>query len=265
MKYNNYSATNFTFYVSESFYGYRQTGSLGLGYWPNHLGTTLMEHLWKNNLIADPVFAIDLQTMEFTIGKKDSGLYSTHDTYAVKSEDDGYIKMAYTGLGGNASDIRNVLLEIELNNIYGPRQYYDAIMLSINSTRNCSGSDNVLYCSCREEEIIDFPVLTFEDKNGSTISISPKNYVGYQNEKCYFYLSSKDYEYWILGRPFFKEYFTIFNTNTSEIEMFRYDKTPINSWVFVAIGVAVVLVIAIVIGVVFYIKRSKGNDYKRIE
>ncbi|OMJ67133.1 hypothetical protein SteCoe_35783 [Stentor coeruleus] len=265
VKYNNYSANNFTFYVSDSYYDYRKIGSLGLGYWPNHLGTTLMEHLWKNYLIEEPVYAIDLQTMEFTIGKKNPGIYSTHETYTVKSEDYGYIQMAYTGLGGNASDIRNVRLEIELNNIYSPKKYYDSIMLSINSTRNCTSSEDVLYCNCEKKDIDDFPILSFVDKNGSLISISAKNYVSYQSEKCYFYLSSKDYEYWILGRPFFKEYFTIFNPYTSEIEMFRYDETPINSWIYVAIGVTVVIVIAIIVGVIFYLKRSKERDYKRIE
>jgi saccharopepsin len=249
-------------------------GLLGLGF--NSLSNykpTFIENLKSQGQISSSIFSLYLNNHDnpwldsaLTIGDYNPSLYGRGDKIVVKIyKNYGYWLSIIQNLYINSSVYKQNaygILDIGTSLIMGPSTEIKSIKKDIidKLSKPCYDLD-LLVCICTLNQYHEYPGITFSI-DGHNLTVSPENYLYYDQGYCYVLIASTDSYYWIIGQPFFREYYSVYNMEKPEVYLYQAakegnQKTKSYNYVYhsYAIGAAVS-----VLSIAYYVHRRTNQD-----
>ena len=142
------------------------------------------------------------------------------------------------------------------------------VSVLIKAVPSCVLINSNYICDCDLENYSEFPEISFSLNNNYFV-ITPESYLLYpQDGKCKVLVySNGDSGIWILGLPYFKEYYNMFDIEKKEIHVSRANSdrsngTYLNS--LVRSGIEMISICALVSGAIMIYKKGNREDYMRV-
>lgn len=228
-------AKNQTFMVVDLVKGFSEMkadGIVGLGiqsHDPKH--KTLIETLLDLKLIQNAVFSLFLNNNKFEkddkrkpksmlmIGSYDLDKYS--DGSEVKTynliNDTGLWSIKLESISCKDTEIDTessyAVLDSRSNKIVGPKSSVKKLFDRFEAMYGCGYYYSRMVCDCSEiYSIVKFPRITF-NIDGDDYVFHDKHYFKKTSKTCYLLFEGADIDYWILGQPFLREYYSIYHIN----------------------------------------------------
>jgi hypothetical protein len=205
----------------------------------NH--STLVETLHHNNLIAANVFSLFLSNNHYEkddrrkpksmlmIGGFDLDKYSDGSevhTYKIVNS-----TVSQAGLWAiKLNSIKCKDTEIELNSthavldsrhdkIIGPKDKVKKLFDRFEAMYGCGYYYTRMVCDCSEiYSIVKFPKITF-DIDGDDYTFNDNHYFKKTQKVCYLMFEGADIDHWILGQPFLRQYYSIYNIEDLTVQL----------------------------------------------
>ena len=210
-------------------------GVFGLGFGQLADGNpTFVENLKLQQDIDRSIFSFYFSSMNwenapesvFTIGGHDSDRYGTGIMYIIDINPEyGYWMTTIDGIsvGNNkkTSSKSEAIFSTSERELKGPGAEVKPILNKIkNNVMNCKIVNGLVECPCSLDNLSKYPTVTFYN-NGQALSIRPENYLYHKNGKCAVLISEHSHSNWILGQPFFREYYTVHDMDRKSIYLWK--------------------------------------------
>jgi hypothetical protein len=146
--------------------------------------------------------------------------------------------------------------------LFGPKREVLNLLQVFIGTHNCrQGIEGFYICTCMNFD--DYSDLIFSINNEHLI-LPPSKYFLKVGERCYLLLQYSEQvnnQFWRLGLPLFREYYSIFNQSSSSIQFFRAkpsevqsnDEYSIKRWVTITITITVLILSFISLFIIYSI------------
>lgn len=204
-------------------------GVLGLAFNSLSMGyNTLIDTLKSQKTINQRLFSIYLSNRDqnvysfMTIGGYNTTKYSSENALVVNIEQDfGFwcFWMESSRFGDHFyEDYTLGLFDTGGSMILGPEPEVDMITSQIKEIASCY-MDTVLICYCNKSDIGMFPNFEFYI-GGQEFIVRPESYVYYKNNLCYVLFDYSYDFYWVLGQPFLREYYSVFDMDQMKVMLF---------------------------------------------
>ena len=218
-------------------------GVLGLGFSVDlESKPNFVENLKAQGEIDQAVFSLYLSSINssvepaFTIGGYDELTYGIGDckTIDIQSDNERWISVL-DDISFNGKGFKSVAHKVIFTSSYtlfivGPELEINYLrnITSLDS-KNCSGNDEAFNCECEEGKYERFPEIEFKI-SGENFIIYPKSYIRYTSGRCYVQIQSNQYDYWVLGLPFLKEFYTVFDMDNKKMHLWIATKHQKSFW-----------------------------------
>jgi hypothetical protein len=265
------------------FNGLEADGFVGLGIKskdPNHL--TLVENLYQKNVIKNNIFSIFLNNNKYEkddkrkpksmlmIGGTDLDKYSNGDDvnyYQISSRNDKLWSLNMSSIKCKDTEIETdeTFAVLDSNNpkIIGPKAKVDKLFERFEAMYGCGYYYSRMVCDCSEiYAIVKFPHITIKIEDDE-YTFHEGNYFKKTSKVCFLMFEGADIDYWILGQPFLRKYYSIYDIKNERIGLveaassrFTVD-TDSNWWIIpvvLLIGGAIILFFSL--GWTYYKKYS---------
>ena len=120
----------------------------------------------------------------------------------------------------------------------------------------CDRESSEIAFECQEDIETILPEMTFR-MGEQDFPLSPKHYIGRLDQLCYLQLASTTRDVDILGYPFMRAYYTLFDVEKYRIGFARSINNPLSSSWYIWLGVGLGLLV--LVGVVVWVIRSRAN------
>ena len=84
------------------------------------------------------------------------------------------------------------------------------------SADDCIYYSSLLICACTVGDYSEFPDIEFTINNDNFI-LNPESYLLYDQGYCYVLIGTGDYSFWLLGQPFFRQFYTVHDMDNKKI------------------------------------------------
>ena len=253
-------------------------GIVGLGFSKKNEGyINIIDALKDQNFIKSSIFSIYMSKNEkespsiITVGGYDAEDHTESEETIINIMNTGHWQSEINSIAiGNNSynDSYSVFFNPGISVIIGPEEFINIIFDIIIKQANCSISQKLfLVCTFNTSNLTSLPILSFEINSNSYL-INPESYV-YQSESnlCILLLPHPK-DYWIIGQPLFKEYFSVFDLNNSKILMFSIDDdSDLSLVIYFIVGIFVIIVIVVPILAYYFLiskKMKKLQDQEQL-
>lgn len=212
-------------------------GALGLGFKSSSDSPKpFLKTLKDNGMIDDAIFSIylndenDPNDLKSTIilGGYDAYRYSytSHiDWMDIKGTDQWEIILDYSKYDGKSLDSETTAVFNSTSvYIYAPEYAVDNIykILVDDQNNNCYYHKEFIFCSCYSEDDFDSIELYLD---GFIYELENKDLFKNYDGECQLQIKYWDNDYWSLGFPFLRKFYTIYNMDTMEIGIAGYADT----------------------------------------
>lgn len=246
-------------------------GFFGLGF----VGTqyfSILDNLQNEGILENRVFGLyfsrdeSFEQSQLTLG----GSNTTYtDPTIISIEDTGFWQASASLVAVNNevfNDTFEVIFDIGNSFIIGPPHVIEEIWRQIDLFSTCRiESEIFLICEKSEANITDFPELYFEIQNNSYI-IYPEDYTYFSGNDIYILLIPHNLSHFLLGHPFFKEYYSVFDMDNSEVRLFKIKPSDTTSlFLYLIVAVLVLLIITIPILVYCLISHRKKQSILQLD
>ena len=257
--------------------GLLSDGILGLGF--NLLSenrSTFIESLYNQKVIKNKFFSLYLNNNNFsglgsafTIGGYNTTLYGTGPAKKVKIDSSSGYWLGVVqkfAIGSNSWSYSSpAYFDVGTSLILGPSTEVHSMLQFIISKTEGACYINYWYieCTCKLGKYEKYPDLVFTINN-QAFTVSAKDYIYYESGYCYPLIDySYDY-YWIIGQPFFRAYYSVYDMQTPQILLYKAAVGKASETVpgpseFYLLGISACGLIALAIGG-FYYKNSKKAE-----
>ena len=263
--------------------GLTSDGLLGLGF--NSLSEgypTFIETLYNQGAIHKKVFSLylnhyNLDSLEsaFTIGGYDSYKYGQGSAKKVSIDKSygfwlGIVQN--TAIGGySRANPSYGIYDIGTSLLMGPLIEVSNIKNTIKAKSGALCYDyGYLICACEQGEYEKYPDLVFTINN-QAFTLSAKDYIYYESGYCFVLIDSTYDYYWIIGQPFFRAYYSVYDMQTPQILLYKAADGQVSETVagpseFYLLGISACGLIALAIGGLYYknYKKNQEVNYTRI-
>ena len=231
---------NQTFLMAHKVTGFKKLkadGIVGLGIKsndPNHY--TLVENLYLKNVIKNSIFSIFLNNNKYEkddkrkpksmlmIGGHDLDKYSNGDSvnyYSISSRNDKLwsLNMSKISVIDTEIDTDETYAVLDSNNpkIIGPRSKVEKLFERFEAMYGCGYYYSRMVCDCSEiYAVVKFPHITIKIEDDE-YTFHEGNYFKKTSKVCYLMFEGADIDYWILGQPFLRKYYSIYDIKNSRI------------------------------------------------
>lgn len=249
-------------------------GLLGLGfdslsdYYP-----TFIQTLKDQNVIDNTVFAMYLNNLDdpymesaFTIGGYDEDMYATGNEKNINIDTTygfwgTYVEKVIVG-GKAKKHEAYAILDTGTSLIAGPDAEIDLIKKKISDKVEGCYDYSYVICDCVQGEYEDFPDVVFVIE-GENYKITPESYIYYEAGYCYALFDYTYDSYWIIGQPFFRQYYVAHDMDNKLARVWTA-KTTQNSEKLVADTVignsaAAGLILGTVALSIYFFKRTQAD------
>jgi hypothetical protein len=251
--------------------GLKSDGMLGLGFKEASDGhLTFIENLKDQEEISRAVFSfyLDGSNSVFTVGEYDFKVYGTGEYKSIQATNSaGFwttsVEEFRVESTSFVNDINTVFFNIGNEKLVVPKDVLDGYFEKVSRKVNaCINLGFMVSCVCEPGEYDDFPDLEIKI-SGNYFKIQAKNFIHAYSKNCDLLLES-GYDKLVLGKPFFEEYYTVFDMDNMQVLVSGSAKESGNSngiFYYALIAGAAVLVVIIVIIVWLLIRKKKPSDY----
>ena len=207
----------------------KSEGVLGLGF--NSLSEeylTLVENLKQQGIIEKSLFAIYLSNAPeiksfLFLGGYDTSLAANSERFTLNVNNtlgSWMVNSKYFGFGNTAYNYQaKIYLDSSTSIVYGKKSIINSIKRKLKNKFECI-TDGYLMCVCNEANILEYPNF-YINIDDYLLEITPKNYLYNNSGECRVLFENSGSEDWILGQPFLREYYSIFNMDQLEIILFK--------------------------------------------
>jgi hypothetical protein len=251
----------------------------GLGLSLNN-GKSFVQLLYDDDWIEEPVFSLYLTNADvrnciqdtFTLGEYSFNNYSNgQDPSFIQIIDEyfwmGSIEGFSIGKEIKNISISNVYFEIGYSFLVMPLENYDSFRDEVyEKLSGCYENDELIYCDCEIGKYAKFPDLSFV-VNGTAYVVHAENYIYFQDDYCLLMVFGYR-NIWLLGQPFFREYYSVFNVKDRVIQLapaYRENYEFNQFYTVFQDGIYVGCFGLIAVGVWILGKREGGVYYFRID
>ena len=199
---------------------------------------TLIETLYLNGAIPKRVFSLFLNNNQYenddtrkpksmlTIGGYDLQTYSDGSAvsqYNVFENNDGHWALKLDSIHCKDTDIdylsEYAVLDSRSTKIVGPLKSVKKLFDRFEAMYGCGYYHSRLVCDCSEiYSIVQVPVITF-NRYGDSYDMDQDQYFKKTSKVCYLMFEGADINYWILGQPFLRMYYSIYNLEDKTITL----------------------------------------------
>lgn len=139
---------------------------------------------------------------------------------------------------------------------------YEAIRRSTCKLVKCNPNYTDIVFDCEKGEESVLPALTFH-LGDHDYPLSPQHYIGHKDQLCYLQMLPTSSDLDILGSPFMRAYYTLFDAENYRIGLARSlnNSVPSSRW-YIWLGIGVIGVV-LVGGLVWYLRRPKETEQTR--
>ena len=285
----------FPFALTTKINNLKELNILGLNLYDTNLSNipNFLKSLKSNNIIEERIFYFEINKDNLNIGKLTIGNYPHEiepNNYNIKNllnlnpkfssftfEWDIRLDKIYSGNEKFISGSNDAKLRIELGVFVGSFYYEDFIYRNffdkLIQNKKCgifSVKNKYKYYSCDNDiQINNFPDLYFYNKDNNFSFVFNYEDLFYKNKnKIYFLVVFKEKEthYWVLGRPFFKKYKLIFNSERRIISFYSIygnDSYKPNIWINLLLFLLFLIIIILVIYLIYYLKNKPKKLYAK--
>lgn len=172
-----------------------------------------------------------------------------------------YIPLKHLSLGKEVLEkYRNVLIDPLSSLIHLSPPAYEAIRNTTCKLVNCEAKYNeIIVFDCEKGEEAALPTLTFR-LGEHDYPLSAQHYIGHIDQFCYLQLVPTVLDFDVLGSPFMRAYYTLFDAESYRIGLARSLNNPfVSSRWYVWLGIGL-LGVGLVGAVGWYLCRSKKTE-----
>lgn len=269
--------------------GFEADGIVGLGYLST-TGLSFIQSLKSAGTIPQAVFSVfindnyyendDLRKPHSTvvIGGYDFESYSDGSspvTYKVHNSSSGLwaLKLDAVWCRDTKIDYNSeyAVLDTLSSKIIGPQDSVQILFDRFEAMYGCGYYRSSMVCDCSEiYSIVKFPSITFEF-GGKTYTLSENSYFKKTSKTCYLMFEGSNIDYWILGQPFLRQYYTVYDLDSFNITLVGahsslYSADVDSNWWIIPV---VLIIGAFVVGIGWlawvYYKKYSGDTRLSIE
>ena len=244
---------------------------------------TLIDALYDQKVINEKVFALYLNNKNyvylgssFSIGSYNASLYGKGDAKTVTIDSSagywvGVIQQSAFEKYSWAYEV-NGYFDTGNSAILGPfyEIYYIKQTILAQTDGACTDNGGFLVCDCQFGKYENYPdlVFTIDDQ---TFTVAAKDYIDFDQNICTVLIDTNDEFDWILGQPFFRAYYSIFNMHVPQILFYKAADGKTSETVpgpseFYLLGISACGLIALTIGGLYYKNSKKTQEigYNRL-
>lgn len=197
---------------------------------------TFVENMKKQGIIERAVFAIYLSRSEYgqiahqknasliSFGDFDLSQFSTVESlvYIPVISDDGHWALHLDSVSLFGENIVQTsyyaVVDSGTSRILGPDNEVQALLAQFESRWKCSPSGGLLVCACGwDPTLSQFPDIEFV-LDGTALIVKPSMYVMRRGTYCQLHIAGiHNPHLWVLGTPFMRGYYTVFDMDDKEI------------------------------------------------
>ena len=196
---------------------------------------TLVENMKKQGIIENAVFGIYLSGSEYgqiaiqknasviSFGNFDLSQFSTEPlVFLPVISDEGHWALpldSVTLFGQNiAKTAYYAIVDSGSSRILGPDSEVSALLAQFESRWKCSPSGGLLVCACGwDPTLSQFPDIEFV-LEGNVLTVKPFMYVMRRYNYCQLHIAGiHNPHLWVLGTPFMRGYYTVFDMDHKEV------------------------------------------------
>ena len=252
-------------------------GLLGLGFSLLSDGVpTFIDNLRSQGQISESVFSFYISNSDnefmqsvFTIGEYDTSKYG--DGYERTIEIDpsfGYWVAILDSFSVDSQSLNRkqgyAIIDLGSSLISLPNSIYKKYSKQVQNTNSLCYDIGYLVCDCTFGDYSSFPDLTL-NFNGEDFVIHPENYIYYENGYCYLLVDAIQDNYYLIGQPFFREFYTVFDMESSVVIASRAARQE-TYYYFSRTQEAGMAVFALAVagGLIIRYRRRDTGDYDRL-
>lgn len=242
---------------SNYFYGY-----FGLG---NKLSITnsFIQKLYIEGSINEPIYSINIKDMEFSLGNSSAGAYTKHKYLDFYTDDNWAFQTTgieiFTDTYEFIQDNSVAYFRVEEQFIRGPNKIIDKVLSRIGGNETCYRENGNYYCRCYNDYVENYPVIHFMTES-YLLFINPSSYVNFYEGLCQIMIEKSDADEWVLGKPFFKEFFAVFNVEEQKVSLYTFVRPKAKYAIFFFIGLSSTFGLVILL----YARLKSQDDYHLI-
>ena len=213
-------------------YGEGIAGSVGFGNRRTYSDENFIKNLWKQGAISEPIFSITLENplnpthdSVLTIGKKSFWKYSTGSKTTIKRNGpfgSWATRVTSASFNNHLVSSRSIpaIFAPSFGHLIIPPAEYKKLTIDIGS--NGCFDFGIYTCSCDPRDLSRFPDLNLKI-DGNTYTINAEDYILYSSGYCYVGALNVGADYYILGAPFFYNYYAVFDMKQNLITVAKAD------------------------------------------
>ncbi|OMJ70257.1 hypothetical protein SteCoe_31804 [Stentor coeruleus] len=237
-------------------------GYFGLG---NKLSITnsFIRNLYIEGSISEPIYSLNIKDMEFSLGNSSAGVYSRHKYLDFNTNDDWAFQTIGIEIFGDTyefiQDNNVACLRVEDYFIRGPNKILEKILSRIGDNQTCYNENENYFCRCNNDYTEKYPYIHFMAEEFA-LFISPSSYVIFDEGLCQIMIAKSNTDEWVLGRPFFNEFFAVFNIEEQKVSLYTFVLPVAKYSIFFFIGLGSTFGLVILL----YAKLKNQDDYRLI-
>jgi hypothetical protein len=244
-------------------------GFLGLGLDLN-MSNSVITKLHESKSIKKTRFSIflskdeDYKASELTFGSYEEDDYSDSEGIVINITAPQwratFDSFSFSSL--KRSEKFEVLFSPGFFGILGPSKTIKQMHSIINNSLSCQSFLLFLKCENSEsshEALQSLPSLNFT-YNKFNISIPPSSYTFHSNNSILVLLGEHNSKSWVLGQGLFKEYFSVFDVNSTTISLFKVSSNSgISHLLYFIVGIFLAVVIFVPVLVYWTVDKPKDQ------
>lgn len=276
------SASNQTFVAityDKDLDGLNSDGLLGLGFKELSDGVkTFVDNLKEQGKIKEAVFSFYLSNIDnefrdsvFTIGEYDINLYGNGVEQIIDIDASyGYWLTILDKVEVDSSTVHNkqsyAIIDLGSSLISMPYSAFSNYAKKIKEINENCYDFGYLVCECAFGNYDAYPDITFTFGTEEFV-IHPDNYIYYETGYCYLLIESSYESYYIIGQPFMRDYYTVFDMDNNLIRASRAVGTKETSdygnlFYIICAGIFGFVVIVVGVFLIIYFTRKTNEDYQ---
>lgn len=252
-------------------------GLLGLGFSSLSDGVlTFVDNLKSQGQISESVFSFYISNSDneymqsvFTIGEYDTSKYGNGNQQIINIDSSYGFWLSILDTFSVDSKALNrkqayAIIDLGSSLISIPTPIYKKYARKVKETNFDCYDIGYLVCDCTFGNYSNFPDLSLTI-DGEDFVIHAENYVYYENGYCYLLVDAIKDSYYIIGQPFFREYYTVFDVDKSIVIASPAARQGEYNY-FAKAQQAGMAAFALVVaaGLITKYKRRNNEDYVRI-